>query len=119
MKGAYASTTAFVLHSNLYLFVCVTHILDSTLLVPYQPPPGPPPFPPPPPPPPLSAADHIRRGEVDLMLAGASDAAVIPTGLAGFMALRALSRRNDEPEKASRPWDRARDGFVLGEGAGG
>ena len=52
------------------------------------------------------------------MLAGGSDAAVIPTGLAGFVACKALSTRNDAPHAASRPWDQGRDGFVMGEGAG-
>lgn len=65
-----------------------------------------------------SAADHIRRGDADLMLAGGGDAAVIPSGIGGFIACKALSKRNDEPEKASRPWDKGRDGFVMGEGAG-
>lgn len=66
----------------------------------------------------FSAAEHIRRGEADVMLAGGSDAAVIPTGLAGFVACKALSQRNDAPHAASRPWDQGRDGFVMGEGAG-
>jgi 3-oxoacyl-[acyl-carrier-protein] synthase II len=61
---------------------------------------------------------HIRNGEADLMLAGASDAAVIPIGMAGFAAAKALSQRNDNPKAASRPWDANRDGFVMGEGAG-
>lgn len=52
------------------------------------------------------------------MLAGSSDAAILPIGMAGFMAARALSRRNDDPATASRPWDLDRDGFVMGEGAG-
>ena len=60
----------------------------------------------------------IREGRADVMLSGGSEAAVTPLGLAGFCSLKALSRRNDEPEKASRPFDRGRDGFVLGEGAG-
>lgn len=60
----------------------------------------------------------LRRGDADVMLAGASEAAVTPLGLAGFNAMKALSRRNDEPQRASRPFDRDRDGFVLGEGAG-
>eukprot|EP00873_Tetraselmis_striata_P034682 jgi/Tetstr1/454946/TSEL_041807.t1 len=64
------------------------------------------------------AVEHIRRGDADLMLAGGSDAAVIPSGIGGFIACKALSKRNDEPEKASRPWDQGRDGFVMGEGAG-
>ncbi|KAK9918996.1 hypothetical protein WJX75_008560 [Coccomyxa subellipsoidea] len=66
----------------------------------------------------LSAADHIRNGDADLMLAGGADAAIIPSGIGGFIACRALSQRNDEPARASRPWDRNRDGFVMGEGAG-
>ncbi|XP_061352779.1 3-oxoacyl-[acyl-carrier-protein] synthase II, chloroplastic-like [Gastrolobium bilobum] len=66
----------------------------------------------------LSAANHITRGETDMMLCGGSDAAVIPVGLGGFVAVKALSQRNNEPTKASRPWDCNRDGFVLGEGAG-
>jgi 3-oxoacyl-[acyl-carrier-protein] synthase II len=60
----------------------------------------------------------IARGELDGCLAGGSEAAVTPLGVAGFAAMRALSRRNDDPTKASRPWDRGRDGFVIGEGAG-
>ena len=65
-----------------------------------------------------SAADHIKRGDADLMLAGGADAAVIPSGIGGFIACKALSRRNDDPAAASRPWDQGRDGFVMGEGAG-
>lgn len=60
----------------------------------------------------------IREGKADVMVSGGSEAAVTPLGLAGFCSLKALSKRNDEPEKASRPFDRNRDGFVLGEGAG-
>jgi len=59
----------------------------------------------------------IRRNEADVMIVGGSEAPITPPGLAGFCAPRALSRRNDEPVKASRPFDRDRDGFVLGEGA--
>ncbi|GAB2291557.1 Protein TRANSPORT INHIBITOR RESPONSE 1 [Dionaea muscipula] len=66
----------------------------------------------------LNAANHIIRGEADLMLCGGSDAAIIPIGLGGFVACRALSQRNNDPKKASRPWDINRDGFVMGEGAG-
>ncbi|RDX77412.1 3-oxoacyl-[acyl-carrier-protein] synthase I, chloroplastic, partial [Mucuna pruriens] len=65
-----------------------------------------------------AAANHIRRGEADLMIAGGTEAAIIPIGLGGFVACRALSQRNDDPKTASRPWDRDRDGFVMGEGAG-
>jgi 3-oxoacyl-[acyl-carrier-protein] synthase II len=60
----------------------------------------------------------IQRGDADVMIAGGSEAAITPMGVGGFAAMRALSTRNDEPEKASRPWDAARDGFVIGEGAG-
>ncbi|KAL5698328.1 beta-ketoacyl-[acyl-carrier-protein] synthase II [Ranunculus cassubicifolius] len=66
----------------------------------------------------LNAANHIIRGEADVMLCGGSDAAIIPIGLGGFVACRALSQRNSDPTKASRPWDITRDGFVMGEGAG-
>ncbi|KAG8373861.1 hypothetical protein BUALT_Bualt11G0069200 [Buddleja alternifolia] len=66
----------------------------------------------------LNAANHIIRGEVDMMLCGGSDAVIIPIGLGGFVACRALSQRNTDPTKASRPWDSNRDGFVMGEGAG-
>lgn len=60
----------------------------------------------------------IQRGDADVMVAGGAEAAVTPLGVAGFAAAKALSFRNDEPTKASRPFDRDRDGFVLGEGAG-
>jgi len=60
----------------------------------------------------------IARGEADIMFAGGAEAPVTPLGLAGFCALKALSERNDEPAKASRPFDARRDGFVMGEGAG-
>jgi 3-oxoacyl-[acyl-carrier-protein] synthase II len=60
----------------------------------------------------------IQYDEADTMIAGGSDAYVIPIAVAGFDKMRALSRRNDEPEKASRPFDKDRDGFVVGEGAG-
>jgi 3-oxoacyl-[acyl-carrier-protein] synthase II len=62
--------------------------------------------------------DLIRAGRADVVLAGGSEAAISALPLAGFAAMRALSPRNDEPEAASRPFDKARDGFVLGEGAG-
>jgi 3-oxoacyl-[acyl-carrier-protein] synthase II len=65
-----------------------------------------------------NAAGHIARGEADLMLAGSADASVLPSGIGGFIACKALSKRNDDPTGASRPWDRDRDGFVMGEGAG-
>jgi 3-oxoacyl-[acyl-carrier-protein] synthase II len=64
------------------------------------------------------AARMIERGDVDVMIAGGSEMATSPTGLGGFASARALSTRNDEPERASRPWDKGRDGFVLGDGAG-
>jgi 3-oxoacyl-[acyl-carrier-protein] synthase II len=60
----------------------------------------------------------IKFGDADIFLAGGAEASVIPIGLAGFSAMKALSTRNDEPERASRPFDRDRDGFVMGEGAG-
>jgi len=60
----------------------------------------------------------IRNGEADVMICGGAEAAITPTGMAGFCALRAMSTRNEEPEKASRPFDKERDGFVMGEGAG-
>jgi 3-oxoacyl-[acyl-carrier-protein] synthase II len=60
----------------------------------------------------------IERGDADIMIAGGSEAAITPLAVAGFDALKGLSRRNDEPARASRPFDRDRDGFVLGEGAG-
>lgn len=64
------------------------------------------------------AARSIMYGETDMMLAGGAEMATTPVGLGGFAAARALSTRNDDPEAASRPWDRDRDGFVLGDGAG-
>jgi len=64
------------------------------------------------------AFEIIRRGDADVMVAGGSEAAITPMGIGGFAALRALSTRNDEPARASRPFDRDRDGFVVGEGAG-
>jgi 3-oxoacyl-[acyl-carrier-protein] synthase II len=60
----------------------------------------------------------IEYGDADVMVAGGSEATVSPLGVGGFAAMRALSTRNDDPQTASRPWDRDRDGFVLGEGAG-
>ncbi len=67
----------------------------------------------------ISAAAHmIRYGEADVMVAGGAERATSPTGLGGFASARALSSRNDDPEGASRPWDRDRDGFVLSDGAG-
>ena len=66
----------------------------------------------------VAAANHIRNGDADVIVAGGSEAPVIPIGLGGFVACRALSQRCDEPKRASRPWDNDRDGFVMGEGAG-
>lgn len=66
----------------------------------------------------IAAASHIRSGHADLILCGGTEAPVNPVGVGGFCALRALSQRNEAPEKASRPWNRGRDGFVMGEGAG-
>jgi 3-oxoacyl-[acyl-carrier-protein] synthase II len=64
------------------------------------------------------ALEIIRRGRADVMIAGGSEAAITPMGVGGFAAMRALSTRNDEPERASRPFDRDRDGFIMGEGSG-
>ena len=64
------------------------------------------------------AANIIRRGDADVMIAGGTESVVVPLAIGGFAAMRALSTRNDDPEAASRPWDKDRDGFVLGEGAG-
>jgi 3-oxoacyl-[acyl-carrier-protein] synthase II len=60
----------------------------------------------------------IQHGDADVMIAGGSEAAITPMGVGGFAAMRALSTRNDDPARASRPWDKDRDGFVIGEGAG-
>jgi len=60
----------------------------------------------------------IERGDADVMIAGGTEAAITPMGVGGFAAMRALSTRNDDPATASRPWDKDRDGFVIGEGAG-
>ncbi|WP_433726222.1 beta-ketoacyl-ACP synthase II [Actinoplanes sp. CA-051413] len=62
--------------------------------------------------------DIIRSGRADVVMAGGTEAVIHPLPIAGFASMRAMSTRNDEPEKASRPWDKGRDGFVLGEGAG-
>src|SRR5690606_26585302 len=64
------------------------------------------------------AARVIQYGDADVMVAGGAEMATSPTSLGGFASARALSRRNDDPERASRPWDRDRDGFVLSDGAG-
>lgn len=66
----------------------------------------------------VSAANHIRQGQSDLIICGGVEAAVAPISIAGFNANGALSRKNETPQQASRPWDKARDGFVIGEGAG-
>jgi 3-oxoacyl-[acyl-carrier-protein] synthase II len=63
------------------------------------------------------AAERIRTGRSDVMIAGGAEACITPVGVAGFEAMLSLSRRNDEPTRASRPFDRGRDGFVMGEGA--
>ena len=64
------------------------------------------------------AADMIRLGRADVVFAGGTEAGITPVGIAGFSAMRALARRNDEPEKASRPFDADRSGFVMGEAGG-
>lgn len=65
-----------------------------------------------------TAARMIKYGDADVMVAGGTEMATTPLGIGGFAAIKALSRRNDDPARASRPWDKDRDGFVLGEGAG-
>jgi len=64
------------------------------------------------------AARVIKYGDAEVMIAGGSEAAITPMGVGGFAAMRALSTRNDDPHRSSRPWDKDRDGFVIGEGAG-
>ncbi|MFI6455201.1 beta-ketoacyl-ACP synthase II [Streptosporangium amethystogenes] len=64
------------------------------------------------------AIEMIRSGRADVVVAGGTEAAIHPLNIASFAAMRAMSTRNDEPQRASRPWDKGRDGFVLGEGAG-
>ena len=64
------------------------------------------------------AFEIVKRGVAEVMIAGGSEAAITPMGVGGFAAMRALSTRNDEPERASRPFDHDRDGFIIGEGAG-
>jgi 3-oxoacyl-[acyl-carrier-protein] synthase II len=64
------------------------------------------------------ASEIIRRDDADVMIAGGSEASITPMGVGGFAAMRALSTRNDDPARASRPFDKDRDGFVIGEGAG-
>ena len=64
------------------------------------------------------AANIIQKGDADIMIAGGAEAALVPLGVGGFCSMKALSTRNDDPEHASRPFDRDRDGFVMGEGAG-
>jgi 3-oxoacyl-[acyl-carrier-protein] synthase II len=64
------------------------------------------------------ASEWIRRGKVDVMVAGGAEATITPVGISGFEAMHALSKRNDDPAHASRPFDKGRDGFVCGEGAG-
>jgi 3-oxoacyl-[acyl-carrier-protein] synthase II len=66
----------------------------------------------------IAAARHIEHGDADLMVCGGTEAAITPLGVAGFCACKAMSQRNEAPTLASRPWDKGRDGFVIGEGAG-
>lgn len=66
----------------------------------------------------IAAAQHIERGNADIIVCGGAEAPINPMGMSGFIAMKALSERNNCCERASRPWDKARDGFVLGEGAG-
>src|SRR5438477_11108717 len=64
------------------------------------------------------ALDMLRAGRADIVVAGGTEAVVHPLPMAAFASMRAMSTRNDDPERASRPWDTARDGLVLGEGSG-
>ena len=66
----------------------------------------------------IAAMNHIRSGQADLMICGGTEAPINEIGLSGFLACKALSENNDDPAGASRPWDKGRDGFVMGEGAG-
>ena len=66
----------------------------------------------------VSAAQHIERGDADMMICGGAEAPINSIGVAGFVVMKALSERNDSCEEASRPWDKSRDGFVVGEGSG-
>ena len=66
----------------------------------------------------MNAANHIRLGHADIMITGGAEDAILPLGVAGFIACRALSQNNENPQGASRPWDKNRDGFVMGSGAG-
>jgi 3-oxoacyl-[acyl-carrier-protein] synthase II len=66
----------------------------------------------------VSAANHIMNGQADLIVCGGTEAPIGHPGIAGFVACKALSERNNDPQRASRPWDKNRDGFVIGEGAG-
>lgn len=66
----------------------------------------------------VSAANHIRNGDADVMICGGAEAPLTPVGVAGFVVIKALSTRNESPKTAARPWDKSRDGFVMGEGSG-